>query len=81
MIKSEGTKAQPVTHNIKQLGFSGLREFCSRISIFLGGYECAPKTQPFHIENVIVHTPYQFNIQFNPLYKIATVLIISRYFL
>jgi len=37
------------THNIKQLGFSGLREFCSRASVFLGGYEGAPKTQPFHI--------------------------------
>jgi hypothetical protein len=31
------------------LGFSGLRGFGSRISVFLGGYERAPKTQPFHI--------------------------------
>ena len=37
------------THNIKQLGFSGLRAFGSRASVFLGGYERAPKTQPFHI--------------------------------
>ncbi len=37
------------THNIKQLGFSGLREFCSRISFFLGGYRRTSKTQPFHI--------------------------------
>jgi len=33
------------------MGFSGLRRFCSRIKVFLGGYECAPKTQPFHIVN------------------------------
>jgi hypothetical protein len=39
------------THNIKQLGFSGLRGFCSRVSVLLGGYERAPKTQPFHIVN------------------------------
>ena len=37
------------THNIKQLGFSGLRAFGSHFSVFLGGYERAPKTQPFHI--------------------------------
>jgi hypothetical protein len=42
-------KGQLVTHNIKQLGFSGLRGFGSRTSIFLGGYECTPKTQQFHI--------------------------------
>ena len=29
------------THSIKQLGFSGLQSFCSRISVFLGG-----RTQP-----------------------------------
>ncbi len=39
----------PPTHNIKQLGFSGLRGFGSRVSVFLGGYKRAPKTQPFHI--------------------------------
>ncbi len=43
------TKGQPTMHNIKQLGFSGLRGFGSRASFFLGGYECFPKTQPFHI--------------------------------
>ncbi|OFX38640.1 MAG: hypothetical protein A2W95_11135 [Bacteroidetes bacterium GWA2_40_14] len=37
------------THNIKQLGFSGLQAFSSRFSILVGGQECAPKTQPFHI--------------------------------
>lgn len=42
-------KCQWLTHNIKQLGFSGLRGFGSRASAFLGGYERAPKTQPFHI--------------------------------
>ncbi len=39
----------PTTHNIKQLGFSGLRGFGSRFNFFLGGYERATKTQPFHI--------------------------------
>ena len=37
------------THNIKQLGFSGLREFGSRFNFFLGGQDRSPKTQPFHI--------------------------------
>jgi hypothetical protein len=37
------------THNIKQLGFSGLRGFGSRFSIFVGGQERSPKAQPFHI--------------------------------
>ncbi|MDA3880156.1 MAG: hypothetical protein PF436_07205 [Prolixibacteraceae bacterium] len=37
------------THNIKQLGFSGLRGFGSRFSILVGGQERIPKTQPFHI--------------------------------
>jgi hypothetical protein len=37
------------THNIKQLGFSGLRGFGSRFSILVGGQERSPKTQPFHI--------------------------------
>ena len=41
--------SQRPTHNIKQLGFSGLREFGSRISILVGGQERSPKTQPFHI--------------------------------
>jgi BRCT domain type II-containing protein len=45
----ENKKAQRTTHNIKQLGFSGLRAFSSRISFFLGGQERSPKTQPFHI--------------------------------
>ncbi len=40
---------QPPTHNIKQLGFSGLRAFGSRANVFLGGQERSPKTQPFHI--------------------------------
>jgi len=39
------------THNIKQLGFSGLRGFGSRSSILVGGQERVPKTQPFHIVN------------------------------
>jgi hypothetical protein len=39
------------THNIKQLGFSGLRGFGARSSVFFGGYRRAPKTQPFHIVN------------------------------
>ena len=42
-------KKLPLTHNIKQLGFSGLRGIGSRASFFLGGYRGAPKTQPFHI--------------------------------
>ena len=36
--------AQLPTHNIKQLGFSGLRGFSSRTSVFLGGYERTPKS-------------------------------------
>ena len=40
---------QRTTHNIKQLGFSGLRAFGSRFSILVGGQERSPKTQPFHI--------------------------------
>lgn len=39
------------THNIKQLGFSGLREFGSRANILVGGQERSPKTQPFYIVN------------------------------
>ncbi len=31
------------THNIKQLGFSGLRGFGSRASFFLGGYRTQPE--------------------------------------
>jgi hypothetical protein len=42
-------KAQPITHNIKQLGFSGLRGFGSRFNMLVGGQERSPKTQPFHI--------------------------------
>ncbi len=42
-------KALCLTHNIKQLGFSGLRGFGSRANVLRGGYERAPKTQPFHI--------------------------------
>jgi len=41
----------PPTHNIKQLGFSGLREFGSHSSILVGGQERCPKTQPLHIVN------------------------------
>ena len=40
-----------LTHNIKQLGFSGLRRFGSRFRILVGGQVRAPKTQPFHIVN------------------------------
>jgi len=39
------------THNIKQLGFSGLRAFGSRASFLVGGQVRSPKTQPFHIVN------------------------------
>lgn len=39
----------PPIHNIKQLLFSGLRSFCSRANVFLGGYQRTPKTQPSHI--------------------------------
>jgi len=39
----------PITHNIKQLGFSGLHTSGSRFSILVGGQERSPKTQPFHI--------------------------------
>jgi len=39
----------PPTHNIKQLGLSGLRGFDSRASILVGGQKRSPKTQPFHI--------------------------------
>ncbi len=42
-------KKRAITHNIKQLGFIGLRGFGSRSSVLLGGYRRAPKTQPFHI--------------------------------
>ena len=42
-------KAQHTTHNIKQLGISGLRAFCLASTFCNGGYERAPKTQPFHI--------------------------------
>jgi hypothetical protein len=42
-------KPQQATHNIKQLGFNGLRSFGARSNFFIGGYERAPKTQPFHI--------------------------------
>ncbi len=45
----ENKKAQRTTHNIKQLGFSGLRWFSARFSILVGGQERTPKTQPFHI--------------------------------
>src|SRR4030043_237461 len=45
----ENQKAQRTTHNIKQLGFSGLRVFGSRFSILVGGQERSPKTQPFNI--------------------------------
>lgn len=41
----------PTTHNIKQLGFSGLRGFCFQANFTNGGYRSAPKTQPFHIVN------------------------------
>ena len=42
-------KCQQATHNIKQLGLSGLRGFGSRVNFFLGRYRRNPKTQPFHI--------------------------------
>jgi hypothetical protein len=42
-------KAQGITHNIKQLGFSGLRAFVFQTNFSNGGYERAPKIQPFHI--------------------------------
>jgi hypothetical protein len=45
----EKDKKLPPTHNIKQLGFSGLRGFSSHTSVLVGGQERSPKTQPFHI--------------------------------
>jgi hypothetical protein len=41
--------SQRQTHNIKQLGFSGLQGFGSRTSILVGGQGRSPKTQLFHI--------------------------------
>ncbi len=42
-------EGQPTTHNMKQLGVSGLRGFGSRTSVLVGGQVRSPKTQPFHI--------------------------------
>jgi len=42
-------KKLQATHNIKQLGFSGLRTSVFQINFSNGGYERTPKTQPFHI--------------------------------
>lgn len=39
------------THNIRQLGFSGLRAFGFQANYLLDGYRRAPKTHPFHIVN------------------------------
>ena len=39
----------PLTHNIKQLDFSGLPAFGSCSGILIGGQERSPKTQAFHI--------------------------------
>ena len=50
MTKGRKTWTQH-THNIKHLGFSGLRGFGSRSNFFLGEQERSPKTQPFHIFN------------------------------
>jgi hypothetical protein len=44
-------KQLPTTHNTKQLVFSGLRAFVLASTFCNGGYERAPKTQPFHIVN------------------------------
>lgn len=49
ILINKQNKAEPLTHNIKQLGFSGLRGFVSRVSFLVGGQERSPKTQPFHI--------------------------------
>ncbi|GAB4450651.1 MAG: hypothetical protein Fur0028_06160 [Bacteroidales bacterium] len=43
---------EPLTHNIKQLGFSWLRGFGARFSVLVGGQARSPKSQPFHIVNV-----------------------------
>ena len=42
---------ESTTHNIKQLGFSGLRAFVLALTFCNGGYKRTPKTQPFHIVN------------------------------
>ena len=49
MIIINGIEAQHTTHNIKQLGFSGLGAFGSRLNILVGGQVRSPQTQPFHI--------------------------------
>jgi hypothetical protein len=46
---TEVIKHENTTHNIKQLGFRGLRAFVFQTNFSNGGYERAPKTQPFHI--------------------------------
>jgi len=46
---TEKIKHENTTHNIKQLGFSGLRAFVFQSNFSNGGYRRAPKTQPFHI--------------------------------
>jgi hypothetical protein len=45
-------KKLAVTHNKKQLGFSGLRAFSLQANFSLGGYRRASKTQPFYIFNL-----------------------------
>ena len=45
----DGKNLRALTHNIKQLGFNGLRGFGSRSCILVGGQVLSPKTQPFHI--------------------------------
>jgi hypothetical protein len=42
-------KLRNTTHNIKQLGFSGLRAFVFQVNFSNDGYRRTPKTQPFHI--------------------------------
>jgi len=49
MNKKRLKNSQHTTHNIKQLGFSGLRGFGSRASVLVGGQVRSPQTQPFHI--------------------------------
>jgi len=49
-------KAERTTSPTQKWRFSGLRAFGSRVSVFLGGYERSPNTQPFHIVKPLADT-------------------------
>jgi hypothetical protein len=48
MINIVQIKAQPITCGHKTVGVQWFASIRSRINFFLGGYERAPQTQPFH---------------------------------